>query len=397
MIFLLKLLGFGSLLFCLHWGSLAPAQEAKSPSDNQKQKDGQTANTQDSKPTDEVELKGIFEAAKSSPIMLAPKEWATLTLDEAVAHGTTVDKGDVLLSLDTDKLDEAIDDAKGELQTETLALENAEIQFNLLRRTSAMSLADVIAAEKLASEDLKEFITTGRDRRVTSAERSVESARNSLAYQTEELRQLKKMYQADDLTEDTEEIILKRTRDAVDRAEYFLDTATDSKRRSLAYTIPRSEEELKTALKRATLALDEAQRTTPNSLKQKKLALDKQRQALDKQRKKIARLRTDRKMLKIRSPRAGVIYFGSSKRGKWTDSENDLGDAAAWKCGQSEIHFNDGRGTRTTHRARNGSRKFAEICATWRGCGNPTDCVPRSKTSRKSSACFANSNFGRNF
>ncbi len=225
------------------------------------------------------------------------------------------------MNLDTDKIDEAIDAARVELQTQKLALENAEIQFDLLRRTSDMSLGEVIAAEKLASEDLKEFIATGRDRQVTSVERSVESARNSLAYQTEELRQLEKMYQADDLTEDTEEIILKRTRDAVDRAEYFLDTASNSKRRSLTYTIPRSEEELKTAVKQATLALEEARRTTPNMLQQKKLALEKQRQAFDKQGKKIARLRGDRNRLKVRAPRNGVIYYGSSKRGKWTDSE----------------------------------------------------------------------------
>ena len=39
---------------------------------------------------------------------------------------------------------------------------------------------------------------------------SVKSADNMLAYEKEELRQLEKMYKADDLVEETEEIVLKR-------------------------------------------------------------------------------------------------------------------------------------------------------------------------------------------
>ena len=41
-----------------------------------------------------------------------------------------------------------------------------------------------------------------------------------LSYSLEELNQLKKMYEADDLTEETEEIIIQRAQNDVDQAKF---------------------------------------------------------------------------------------------------------------------------------------------------------------------------------
>ena len=57
----------------------------------------------------------------------------------------------------------------------------------------------------------------------------VKKAKDYLEYQKEELRQLEKMYGADDLTEETEEIVLKRQRDAVELAIFSLQRARTSR------------------------------------------------------------------------------------------------------------------------------------------------------------------------
>jgi multidrug resistance efflux pump len=175
-------------------------------------------------------------------------------------------------------------------------------------------------ADRIASEELKEWLTSVRSQRVAIAERSVKSARDRLAYEEEELRQLEKMYQADDLTEDTEEIILKRTRDSVDSARFGLDQAVEAHRRTMDYTIPRAEEELKLAVQRAVIALSEARDTSPRQLQQQEINLGKQRIAHDEKSKKLERLRRDRQWLKVTAPRSGFVYYGGSKRGRWTDS-----------------------------------------------------------------------------
>jgi len=312
----LQPLTFASIFVLLFtWSLPGWSQESASPSD-QKPSDQQSSEVEETK-KDEVTLQGLFEATKTSEIILRPEEWSTLTVEESVEHGTEVDKGDILLQLDQEKIDTAIREAESALANEQLSLETAEIKFALARRSQALALAATETTERVANEDFKEFVTSGRDRQVESAQRSVQSAKDSLAYQQEELNQLERMYKADDLTEETEEIILKRTRDAVERAAYFLNTAVDSERRSLAYTIPRSEETLRVELKQSTLALEEARKTAPISLKQQELAIKKQRKSLEENKQKLKRLRVDRKLLEIRSPRAGIVYYGGSKRGKW--------------------------------------------------------------------------------
>jgi multidrug resistance efflux pump len=140
-----------------------------------------------------------------------------------------------------------------------------------------------------------------------------------LEYQAEELKQLERMYAADDLTEETEEIILKRTRDAVESAQYSLQLVQDAQRRGQEFDVPRSENQLEQAVARAALALEEARRTAPQSLQRQQLQFEKQKADLQQKRQRLARLRSDLKRMVVTAPRAGVVYYGSPRRGKWSD------------------------------------------------------------------------------
>ena len=173
-------------------------------------------------------------------------------------------------------------------------------------------------ADRLAAEDLKEFVANGRQERLRSIERSVTSARNSLAYQREELNQLEKMYAADDLSEETEEIILRRTRDAVESAEYRLQTTLQAQRRGVELSLVRSQADLERAVSRAALALEEARRTAPQKLERQRLKLEKERRDLAAKKRQLTLLRADRKQMRIAAPSAGVVYLGGHRRGKWS-------------------------------------------------------------------------------
>ncbi|HCU87099.1 MAG TPA: HlyD family secretion protein, partial [Verrucomicrobiales bacterium] len=72
-----------------------------------------------------------------------------------------------------------------------------------------------------------------------SARFSLLTSQNSLAYAEEELKQLKKMYAADDITEETEEIILQRATHAVNRAKHFLERSESTAANTLTATLPR--------------------------------------------------------------------------------------------------------------------------------------------------------------
>ena len=69
------------------------------------------------------------------------------------------------------------------------------------------------------AKDLKRFLENDIDLTKRSAANSLKSSEQTLEYQLEELKQLEKMYKEDDLTEETEEIVLKRQRDAVEEVD----------------------------------------------------------------------------------------------------------------------------------------------------------------------------------
>jgi hypothetical protein len=193
------------------------------------------------------------------------------------------------------------------------------LKFELARRNQDMAIKAAVAADRVATEDLKDFLSSQRQRQIDSFDRSVLNARNRLEYQSEELKQLELMYLADDLTEETEEIILKRTRDAVESAKYSLDVTLDAQRKGLQFELPRTEEQLEDAVTRAALALEEARRSAPQSIERQQLQIDKQRQDLDRKLARLDRLRADARQLIVTAPQSGIVYYGVPRDGKWAE------------------------------------------------------------------------------
>ena len=189
--------------------------------------------------------------------------------------------------------------------------------LDLQEKTSQLDLAAARRAKRDADQDLARFLTIDRAQSEDDAKYSVKSSEDSLAYALEELRQLEKMYQADDLTEESEEIILRRQRDTVARIERMVRRAKLARDRSLKTTIPRQKEGFEENVRRLSVALDRALLTLPAGTAKAKLDLAKmeldQKQAVVK----LARLKQDRKRLEITAPIDGVVYYGQRTQGNW--------------------------------------------------------------------------------
>ena len=68
---------------------------------------------------------------------------------------------------------------------------------------------------------------------------SLKTSEQYLAYAAEELNQLKKMYEADDLTEETEEIILQRAQYQYERAKFSYEAAKIRNEEAIEFQLPR--------------------------------------------------------------------------------------------------------------------------------------------------------------
>ena len=218
-----------------------------------------------------------------------------------------------------------------------ISLKQAEKSLELLERSTPIKLDTAERAESRAAEELKRFLTVGRDSMVEMAEFSLRSAKNYLEYQAEELKQLEAMYEADDLTEETEEIVLKRTRNNVKTAEFSLERAKRSFDREMNIDLPRTEHRYEVAVKQAAIDLARARESLPAALEAAKLKLAKQQLAMEKSETKLKHMLEDRKTMTIKSPAKGVVYYGQCKKGKWSDSSTlaaSLREGGSLKSGQ---------------------------------------------------------------
>lgn len=266
----------------------------------------------------EVKLDGVFAAKNAHEIRLKTKSWTDLKVLEAVPHGAVVQKGDLLVQLDPEKLDKKIHDSGIDLELSRLDLELAKIDLKYAEATIPLDLAGVERAYHQVKEDLDRYLKVQKPYNVKSAKRTAISSANYLAYAEEELTQLKKMYEADDVSEETEEIILRRAQDGVDRARHSLAGAKIRSETSLKITIPREGVTKKEGELRKRLEVVKARSTSEMDLKKKQLGMEKQKIAHDKALEAHAKLQADRKLLSMKAPADGVVFYGSFNKGVWS-------------------------------------------------------------------------------
>ena len=266
----------------------------------------------------EVTLPGIFEATKLAEVSVKPKAWsAPLVVEKAIDLGMPVKQGDILVEFEHDKIDKAVQDAEVELALGELALKHAMEELPVLEKLLPIDLSAAERARTQADENLARFLEIDRPDSEKMAQFSVKTATESLEYAKEELRQLEKMYRSKDLTEETEEIILRRTRFQVEAGEVRLKEAELRRDATLKVDLPRQEIKVREAATREGLEYQKALATLPLNLSQKRLGLAKLRHDQTRAVEKLADLRRDRDAMTVHAPADGIVYYGRNDHGTW--------------------------------------------------------------------------------
>ena len=137
------------------------------------------------------------------------------------------------------------------------------------------------------------------------------------------------MYGEDDKSGVTEEIILKRARHYVDRAEFALKSAKISAQRQLSTTIPRNLKSKQLAAQNARIDNTAAKQKLPHALKIKQQEAEKASKDHQQKTEELSKLKADRAMMDITAPVDGIVYYGEIKEGRW----NPAAAAKALKIG----------------------------------------------------------------
>ncbi|MBT8037173.1 MAG: biotin/lipoyl-binding protein [Verrucomicrobiae bacterium] len=263
-------------------------------------------------------LDAVFLPAHSQAIAIQPEKWTDFIVTQLVPHGTHVKKGDPLIGIDSRQLDQQIAAAEKARKADALTLDQAKHDLAQLEITTPRSLATSARKASEDQESLTWYTQIGHAIEIETSQRSIQSAERRLAYQIEELKQLKKMYGEDNKTEETEEIILTRTRNAVDHARFTLKTTQIEAAHTLKTTIPRKLKSHQRAAEDSRISHASAQKTLPRELAQKRIAVAKAIHDDKETAKNLLQMKADRAMMQITAPADGVIYYGKMKQGKWT-------------------------------------------------------------------------------
>ena len=265
-----------------------------------------------------LSLKGTFAPAKAHAILLRPKAWTDLTVaEDAVPHGAKVSAKDVLVNLKAKKLEEKIADTRLALELSSLDYAVAVAEYTFATNIAVMDRTVATNALARLEADFKRYEAKTLALSEKSARFSLLTSQNSLAYAEEELKQLKKMYAADDITEETEEIILQRATHAVNRAKHFLERSESTAANTLTATLPREKEDKIDALERARLGTTKTTSTHQEKIRKLKIGLDQQAIALKRAEEGLAKLEADLKLLSVRAPAGGMVYYGKFTDGIW--------------------------------------------------------------------------------
>lgn len=305
-------LASAAMALSLAFSALEPARSAedeKSPTTHTVKKGAFKA---------EVALSGVIEAQNMTPVSLQTEVWKTLTVLDAVEHGARVKKGDSLAKLDMDGIDAEIADQQNTQQAGELALALARAELKEIEGVTPIDLAAAERAKQTADEDLKHFLERLRPLGEKSARFSLTMSQHNLEYTEEELKQLEKMYKADDLTEETEEIILKRARNDVEQAKFGVDLAESRTTEMLDTTLPRLETALKEAARREAVTLEKAKISLPIGPQKARLSLQQLELAQRQGANRLAKLKADRERMLVKAPADGIVYYGRCEHGKWT-------------------------------------------------------------------------------
>ena len=266
----------------------------------------------------ETSLKGIIEAEQTSELSVNVKNWSgPFIVKAAVAHGTHVKKGDVVLELETDKIDQALADLRLERELADIALKQTQEDLPILEQTLPLNLAAADRDKKAAEEDFKRYTEIEREHQLKAAEFQLKSQHQWLDYSREELKQLQKMYRDKDLTEETEEIILKRQRHQIEQLEFAIESLKLQQDRETNLDRPRRDQALKENLEKQILAWKKVKSTLPLELTQKRLTLQKQVVERARTEERFQHLEEDRAAMLVRAPRDGILYHGQADRGQW--------------------------------------------------------------------------------
>jgi len=260
-----------------------------------------------------IERDGVFLAAEYAEITFWPEAYRDeLRILEVAAPGKAVRTGDVILRIEPRNIDRAIRSGEIELQAAEQRLKDAKAELDAVESDLQAEMTRSTMDSQHAEKRLKNYIEVEKPFADEDYSMGEQRFRDNISDTEEELRQLGKMYTEDELTEETEEIVLKRSKRDYESTKKSFDLMQRRRAFAVAQTQPMQLEAMTLDAREKTRALDRVKRTQDSRRLMKRLDWERAALEVDRQKDGLERLKRDRELFVVRAPRDGILLHGKA-------------------------------------------------------------------------------------
>ncbi|TWT76781.1 HlyD family secretion protein [Planctomycetes bacterium CA13] len=300
------------------------AAEKEKSADGKAEKKTDKEETKDVQESESIKIDGVFESVTVHQLAADTEQIDSFGIRKIIDHGKSVRKNEAVVWFETKDIDEKIVKAETDLALAKLALSEAEFAFEQFNMQQSLDREAAERSRGEAKQNFDNFVNVDRQQQIATAEYQLKSSRDSLEYAQEELNQLEKMYKEDELTEESEEIVLKRAQRAVENAKHFLKIAETRTTRVLEQSIPNQQAKEEAALDTAELVFAKKIQGLKDSRERREIEMRRQKREFEKQKNDLNELRKERRGFVIQSPINGLAYHGKLTRGRLSSKPSTL-------------------------------------------------------------------------
>ncbi|HEX3356367.1 MAG TPA: HlyD family efflux transporter periplasmic adaptor subunit [Tepidisphaeraceae bacterium] len=268
-----------------------------------------------------IDAEGYFEPVDPLEIRFRPAEFAgDLKIASVAAHGASVKKDDVLLSLETDDIQRQIATAEIDLANTKAAADKAQADVDLGEQSDGLAMKMQEEEVGKAKGALKWWEDVDGKQMITSAELQTRSAKAAVEDGQDELDQLKKMYKTEELTNATADIVIKRALRNLEINKVNQTMAEEHENKTKQFEYDHEKQKYVFAIDQQTNTLNSLKASQVESKTTRTTGLASAKTSLDHSQKKLDDLKKDLASFTIKAPADGIVYYGALSKGEWHDS-----------------------------------------------------------------------------
>ncbi|HVJ45950.1 MAG TPA: efflux RND transporter periplasmic adaptor subunit, partial [Luteolibacter sp.] len=226
-----------------------------------------------------------------------------------IKEGTVVKKGDLLIELDANGIEDALSLAEIAYQQAVFAYSEQEERFEVLKSDNVLKLRDAELAVDLAKKDREKYVEGEWPQLSKKAETTISLANEELRRAQDRLAGTKKL-EAKGYVNPTE---LVTDTLAAKRREIELATAIEERRLLLEFDYPREMQKIDLALENANIRLERTRKQNDMQLEKARLQLTSSKETLDLRKVKLEELRESKNYTMIHAPKAGLVVYEKSE------------------------------------------------------------------------------------